>query len=564
MCSHELECDSDQVPEMITTKVGTIEPFADWKKASITVGTPSAKSAELCCKGSFLRWAGLPLFEPDPIHVKANCAHNVYLSLHKRYLKITQEAQRNKLDFKLLNRIINSLAEQIKMRVKPFDSQSFLKNKTGRLRRRYYSAYKDLIRDGVDLNKISDISAFVKLERYFEDGKAPRMIMGRNPAFTLLYSQIVEPIERAFFELPQVANGCDNFSCGEKFEKLVGDWFVENDMSKYEASQRLFTLSMEYAVYSLVYDDQELLDRIFLAKLHKRGHTTTGVNFKFDNCRGSGDADTSLGNGILNYISTMYFLCINTCSTECGLDECHQHGCKATKFVLKGDDSYMSYPKTKEYLNTYAYFGFEAKIMIRTEPEKVEFCSGHFVEYQPGKYVYVQKLKKLLQSIQTCINADAIRNGWVGHYFKSLGLMYNTLYSGIPVYEDIGPFLMSVNVKFGLRKELIQSYNLLDMFNNRDKIGQLDVNRVCAAVSVSLVNDMCFGELKHVSTFLKTHTINIPPEQQKRCNVNTRTHEIGEVDFDSLNIQVKQARVAGDDGETLQKLRHFLKCVVSQ
>lgn len=522
---------------------------------------PDKKMANQCHKDSYLMWENLPLFDPDPTHVKANCAHNVYLSLHKRYLKTTPETQRSKIDFKLLNRIIRHLAEEIKVRVKPFEPESFLKNKTGRLRRRYYAAYKDLLRDGVDLNKISDISAFVKLERYFEDGKAPRMILGRNPAFTMLYMQIINPIETAFFELDQVANACDNISCGEKFEKLVGEWFVENDMSKYEASQRLFTLSMEYAVYSLVYHDQELLDRMFLAKLHKRGHTSTGVSFKFDMCRGSGDADTSLGNGILNYISTMYFQCINTCTTECGLDKCLRGGCKANKFVLKGDDSYMAYPKTKHYLNTYQYFGFEAKIVIRTEPEKVEFCSGHFVEYQPGKYVYVQKLRKLLQSLQTCINADAIRNGWVGHYFKSLGLMYNTLYQGIPIYEDIGPFLMAVDVKFGLRKELVQSYNLLDMFNNTHvKLGP--VNRTLAAVSVSLVNDMSFGELAHVSSFLNTHKIEIPPAQQRRCNLNTRATEYGTIDFESLNDQIVGCRVSKDDGKILQKLRNFVHNVV--
>lgn len=556
MCENELECDCDQVPSLSSTSAGTIEPFADWKKARISANVYDMKQFTRCSSGTYLRWTGLPFLDVDPIHVKANCAHNVYLSLHKRYLKNTPEVQRGKLNFKLLNRIISYLISQIKERIEPFNAQEWFKEKPGRLRRRYHDAYSRMIKDGVDLNKISDISAFVKLERYFEDGKAPRMIMGRNPAFTLLYSQVVCPIEKAFFKLDQCANACDYISCGEKFSKLVGDWFVENDMSKYEASQRLFTLAMEYTVYRGVYPDTAVLDQLFTTKYYKKGHTTTGVNFSFEGCRGSGDADTSLGNGILNYISTMYFLIINTCTADCKIDNCGD-GCKAKQFVLKGDDSYMSYPRRETFENTYMYFGFEAKLIIRRTPAEVEFCSGHFIEHRPGEYVYVQKLRKLLQSLTTCINPDAIKNGWVGQYYKSLGLMYSKIYAGIPVYEDIGKFLMSVDCKHGLRVELIQSYNLISAFKNFSN-GIGSVNRELAAVSVSMVNDMDFAELSGLQTFLKTHTIHIPPALNKRMNtVKTRDAIDMSINWELLNVQFTGRRYSRQEYKILLQLRKF-------
>jgi hypothetical protein len=555
LCAEPLECDFQYVPSLVSTSVGTIEPFAEWKKASIKVKTPDSKMAKQCDRDKYLRWKGLPINDPDPIHVKSNCSHNVYLSLHKRYLKQTPEAQPKKLDWNLLRRIVHYLVKCIKQNYQPFDPKEFLAKKSGRLRRRYWAAYNTMLKQGVDIYKMSDISAFVKLERYFEDGKAPRMIMGRNPAFTLLYSQMVEPIERAFFQLPQVANACDYLSCGEKFSKLVGEWFMENDMSKYEASQRFFTLQFEYLVYSMIYDGSpDLLDTLFTTKLHKTGRTTTGVNFNFEMCRGSGDADTSLGNGILNYISTMYFLATNTCDA-CLIENC-KPSCHSQRFVLKGDDSYMAFPRHENYVNTYELFGFEAKLILRKTPEEVEFCSGHFVEYQPGQYIYVQKLRKLLQSLQTCINADAIRNGWVGQYYKSLGMMYNVIYAGLPVYEDIGPFLMSVDVKHGLRTELVGSYNLVTSFNNVTKrIGAVD--RALAAVSVSMVNDMEFGELHHLQNFLKCSKIKISADQMKRMNPVKSKDDVGIVDFGLLNDQISTSSLTEYDKRLLQRLRQF-------
>jgi hypothetical protein len=317
----------------------------------------------------------------------ANCGHNVFDSLHKRYLKETPEL--GNLDMNLVYRIIDDLVLKMKPHMGGFDFHEFIASKVGRLRHRYCDAYTEITKQGFNLSRDSDIAAFVKLERYFEDGKAPRMIMGRNPKFNLIYASIIQPIEKAFFALPQVANACDYFSCGGKFSKLVGDWFMENDMSKFEGSQRFETLRLEYLVYSKLFSDLDLLDMIFATKLIKKGRTTVGIDFKFEQCRGSGDMDTSLGNGILNYIATQYFLVKNYCP-KCPISGCTEPSCKTHSFVVKGDDSYASVPRFATYRNTYSDFGFDAKIVIRTTPEDVEFCSGHFVEYAPMKYIYVQ------------------------------------------------------------------------------------------------------------------------------------------------------------------------------
>jgi hypothetical protein len=447
-----------------------------------------------------------------------NCRHCVYDSLHKRYLKETPSPKY--LDRALIKRIILDLVDRIKHNLKPFDEAGFLARKTGALRSRYLKAYREIEARGFDINNHSDISAFVKLERYYEEGKAPRMIMGRNPKFNWLYATIIEPIEQAFFSLDQVANACDNFACGAKFSKLVGEWFMENDMSKFEASQRRLVLNMEFEVYSRIFpEQQELINVLFAAKTHKKGTTGDGVSFEFEYCRGSGDMDTSLGNGILNYIATQYFLVKNFCD-GCELSKCPKPGCRSMKFVVKGDDSYMTVPRYCSPHNYYEHFGFDAKLILRKAPHEVEFCSGHFVEYQPNKYVYVQKLAKLLQSLTTCINDDAIRNGWVAHYYKSLGMMYNKLYAGIPVYEEIGKFLLTSNVDSGLNLNLIGSYNLLMMFKNIQPCDRV-VDYPLAYTSVMLVNNLDVAQMEAVKIYLRTSKLEFPSNMTKICRIRT-------------------------------------------
>jgi len=389
------------------------------------------------------------------------------------------------------------------------------------------------------------------------------MIMGRDPAFNILYAQIIEPIEKAFFKLPQVANACDYLECGVKFEKLLGDWFMENDMSKYEASQRWLVLKWEYLLYSLIFPDKtDLIDVLFAYKMRKKGRTASGINFLFWYCRGSGDMDTSLGNGLLNYISTMYFLIKNYCP-DCKLRECSRPSCKTFSFVLKGDDSYASIPRTTWYENTYAYFGFEAKINIRKSPEEVEFCSGHFVEYSPGKFTYVQKLRKMLQSILSCINQDALRNGWVQHYYASLGRMYKVLYSKIPIYEDIANMLIRIGGNKGLNVNLIQSYNLQQSFSSEHaNIG--GINRSLAFVSIAMVNGMDIGELNTIQKWCSTYNLTFAPELSKTCRIKRKSTEVMELDYDSLNLQVTSQKMNKDVKKMHRRLRSYRNNWVSR
>jgi len=471
------------------------------------------------------------LIERDPVIFMANCRHNVTESLKCRYLKNTPEI--GTLDMDLVMSIISQLSNEMKKHYKPeYSFSKFVKAKTGVVRKRYLKAYKQLLKGTRNLKKISKIKAFVKEERYYEEGKAPRMIMGRDPRFNILYSRFTSRLEEAFFSLPQVANSCDFRSCGKKFAELLGDWLFENDMSKYESSQREFHLYLEFLVYANVVSKEEIDDLmvLFATKMKKRGEAS-GVKFEFDFCRGSGDMDTSLGNGILNYIATMYFMIVNFCpnyktSGKCLFEKCQ--GCWYNKFVLKGDDNYGKCRKGEiKLINTFLDFGFDAKLKVNTSPKTTEFCSGNFVELADGSYYYVQKLKKLVQSLETCINGNYIKNGWLSHYYKSLGLMYKHLYGNLPVYGEIADFLLTSS-KFGINTSLIgESYGASEAFKaakSNSANMRVDYN-AGTLVDIAMNNDMTFKELDELTKYFRTHTLNFPKEYSKRCNVRARKED---------------------------------------
>lgn len=464
------------------------------------------------------------MLDADPVIVMSNCIHNQLESLGQRYLKDTPAP--GDIDVGLLLKIKDHLVNEICRGFKPeFNFQEYVRNKPGSVRRRFLKAYAQMVRGDRDISKNSKITAFVKNERYYEEGKSPRMIMGRDPKFNIIYCRFIARLEDAFFKLKQVANACDFKKCGEKFTDLFNKCssMFENDMSKFEATQRDFLLAIEYLVYQGVLencgcsDEIEDLKTVFAAKCFKPVVTGAGVDATFEWCRGSGDMDTSLGNGIINYVTTMYFMILNFCSKKCQFDQC---GCFFDSFVLKGDDSYGCCPKN-ELVNYYAKFGLDAKLIYRPRAEEVEFCSGHFVRIADGSWYYVQKLRKLINSVSVCINRDIIKNGWVGHYLKSLGLMYKKLYSNIPIYEDFADMLITAHDKQGININLVenQSYGATEAFKNAGN-ATVDPCRE-TLLDISTANNMSFAELDALQRTFRSTKIDLPIEMLRRCNIKS-------------------------------------------
>jgi len=534
--------------------------LGQWKKFSLKISGASNLDFASCHKRKMLEWNCDALLHRNPTIVMQHCPHNVVNSVERRYFKATPSP--GELDGALISRLVDRLVDRMVPHYIPFDSAGFLFRKKGRLRARYLRAFRDIEKRGFDIDRDSGISAFVKVERYFEDGKAPRMILGRNPKFNIVYAQIIEPIEKAFFQLDEVANGKDHHEVGSAFSKMRDrcQHFIENDMSKYESSQRFTTLRIEYLVYRRLLSRVcpeliPLLKLCFSACLRSKVLTSLGVFFSFVLCRVSGDLTTGLGNGIINFITSQYNQVMNTCDPKtCGLDFCTNTKCRVRDILVKGDDGVLGANSSSDtFVDYYKNFGLDAKIIRRQSPDAVEFCSGRFVEVAPREYVYVQKLQKLIESLTTCINQDAIRCGWVAHYYKSLGMMYSVVYKGIPVYRDVADFLLATNVDHGLNTNLVSSYNLLDAFQSMHTAHNIDESM--AKLGVSLANDMDYAELDRISAWMRGHRLCFPPEMTKRCNTKKpKLEQVPVINFSMINHQISLVKLHKDQKCWFNKL----------
>lgn len=451
----------------------------------------------------------LPLVDAWSTVVNASSTGNEVESFHKRYLKRTPEPSWNKIDWDLVRRICDDLIMKIRSKgVEAFSLDDFLASKKGKLGMRYRKAYHDLKNNGFT-ESVSSVGAFIKNERYYED-KPPRFIMGRNPQFNILYAKYVQPFEKAFFELDEVANACNFVSCGDKFAKMVSemDSFDENDMSKYESSQRHVMLALEHYIMreslrgSQGFDEEEF-DKLFALKCIKNGQTPNGVKFKFAWCRGSGDMDTSTGNGVLNYITSVYTWLLNHCDADH-----YKRGCKCNpSIILKGDDSILGNPTGKPIVDYYKLFGFDAKIIHRANWWDVEFCSGKYLR-NGRSFIYVQGLKKLLSSVQTIINPDFFHRS--SDYYYSLGKMYSVVYRGIPIYEDLGRFLMSCGGKQIAIPESELSYSLSEALKLKEAF-KAESDHDSLLLDITMTSGLSMAELMLIRQYLQDRVLLLPP-----------------------------------------------------
>jgi hypothetical protein len=392
------------------------------------------------------------------------CYHNEILALHNRYLRET--AYDVTYDDDLITKIVDELCQILvpEGELEPLTLEQFLESRTGYSKKRYVKAVQDVTRTGFDLKKDSDIGLFVKLEK-FSEMKAPRVIMGRNPKFNLLYGCYTIPLEKRLLKHKTFAKGRDYFGRGEFMAKYCGTHrFIMNDYTKFESTQRRKLLcDVELGIWRRVLspDHYKQVEKLFWAKYQKKGRSTNGVSFFFKGLRGSGDMDTGLFNTIINWVACRYFELKN--------------GSGEHDFMVDGDDSVIAVPLGFEPTNTFTEFGLEAKLEITDDPTSVEFCSAKFVEYYPGKYLLCPDIKKICRNIGTLLNKDFF--SCVGHYYYTLGFMYKVLFPGVQFFEKLSAFLMKItqNEKLRVNLDCVRDLNptFVDAFRADHEVHQV-------------------------------------------------------------------------------------------
>lgn len=205
----------------------------------------------------------------------------------------------------------------------------------------------------------SRISAFVKYEKLplvkLEQGKAPRMIQYRNPSFTLELLRFILPIETALYDYKY--RGKRVFAKGRDLHQMAADLdrgrnAVLMDHTGFDAHVNKQLLALEHWFYVRVFGNDPALTHLLRQQRVNKGRTRCGLQYQIEATRMSGDANTSLGNTIINYAIL---------SAVCGRE-----------LYVNGDDS-VAWTDARPTKQDFAVFGMETKIEF-VDRFNVEFC----------------------------------------------------------------------------------------------------------------------------------------------------------------------------------------------
>jgi hypothetical protein len=438
---------------------------------------------------------------------------------------LKESANEFNVDMGILDLLLDELANDLRPHFHGrMELSQFMSHKKGKLLGRYDDACRSVLKNGFNIWKDNNISAFIKNEIYDED-KPPRMIMGRNTKFNLLYGQYTTALEEAMLHLPQISKGKNFLERGQQFfQHVLNKVMLECDFSKYESTQRIDLLrAVELGLWKrlLPATEYENIEKIFKSKMEKRGYTLNGVYFSFWGCRGSGDMDTGLFNTLLTYISCKYFIKIN------GIDG---------DFICDGDDNCMGFNSDKEFIDTFSNFGFDAKIIKRHDYHDLEYCSGKFIQYQPGKFMYVQNLIKLMKNIGVFRKRKF--EHCKGEYYYSLGFMYQQIYCGMPVFKEIAEALMRIgkthrHVKYEILEDINPSH--AEAFKNSGYNLQFDPNSIKVELAMCFFNGI--NKVEECITFYKSLNVSLTLAEDKRFNTSkTMRGRLSNQQYENVNV----------------------------
>lgn len=321
--------------------------------------------------------------EEWPVCAWQACSANEYDSLVRRHLvempKFTcKEELRPTLE--ALKGAVGS--------VQAMSWEQLIASRPNRMRRRYTNAM------GKEVTRASAVvKMFVKYELMHDDTKAPRAIQYRSSEYTANLARYLIPIEHALYEACLEENKGFRFAAKcrnakERAEDLraMYEYYPDPviylaDHSKFDSCVALGHLELEHELYQSCNSSRFLR---FLLRQQKKnvGFTGSGIRYKCEGRRMSGDANTASGNTVINYLILR-----------------RMFGPDAIIYV-DGDDSVVFMPRRVEPKTEGT--GFNTKIEIVNNFQDIEFCQAKPVMTTHGWVMCKNPLRAVSRASMRC------------------------------------------------------------------------------------------------------------------------------------------------------------------
>lgn len=267
---------------------------------------------------------------------------------------------------------------------------------------------------------------FIKAEGY-DTYKNPRMICSRDDTMKVTYGPIFKPIEDYVFSMPMFIKHVPVCDRARYIVDYIGPGnydYIVNDHTSFETHAHTTMADFEFAVYERLLStvDFELIQPLLGAqKLYCFGATATVHS------RMSGEMNTSLGNGLANFLSFAYLM--------------YEHGAEKAdiKCIIEGDDAIFCIPKTFKYRPTPSDFSSIGFVVVMDNKDTLGtcgFCSTYFAE--DGSAVVVDPAKVFTRMPITFSRP----HGRVEDLRFSKALSCCVEYRGVPILQALGQRLL--------------------------------------------------------------------------------------------------------------------------
>lgn len=211
------------------------------------------------------------------------------------------------------------------------------------------------------------VKSMIKYEKKHKLSKVSRSINYRSTWFTLQHARYILPTEKAVYDLCLDVPGLRTFAKGRNaneraedlrkmYEHYPNPVVVLADQERFDARVNPTHLKYVHDLLIEIFGMDDVLANIIRAQKKNKGWTRSGIKFECVARRMSGDADTALGNSLINYMVLKFM-----------------YGDDALVYC-DGDDSVIFLPHAVEPRSG---TGFKTVATTTTEFEDIEFCQSY-------------------------------------------------------------------------------------------------------------------------------------------------------------------------------------------
>lgn len=215
----------------------------------------------------------------------------------------------------------------------------------------------------------------------------PRNISPRSDEFLSILGPYISAIEHSLVDCDALVKGVDLKSRDVKMSTLLDyDVYVETDYSRFDMTiSEDWLRCVQNPLLQLWFPGDEFFDQALSLAMNTHGVSECGLMYDVIGTRCSGDAHTSIGNGLINWFNTAAVY-----------DDVPRDEWEA---FHEGDDGILGLTEEYAHLSSrptlMTTFGFKVKVLIAHDINAVTFCGRYLADTINGLRSYADPLRTL-------------------------------------------------------------------------------------------------------------------------------------------------------------------------